>query len=66
MRNTKIRNKDIEFFTIKRDIVLSNDLEQELDKRTIHLGELLYRYNDTFNCKELAFLPGSSGILDYV
>lgn len=44
---------------------LPENLEWELNKRTIDLGKFLYSSNAQINCKELTFISGGSGILDY-
>lgn len=43
---------------------LTNSVGSELNTRTIDLGDFFLGYREII-CKELTFMPGSSGILDY-
>lgn len=46
------------------DCVLTEDIKKELNKRTIELGAFIKAERELF-CKELTFMPGGSGVLDY-
>lgn len=63
-----IANPDIELYkvTMEKSGVDWLDIERQLDARTIDLGQFLFTHNAQFDCKELTFLGGGSGILDYV
>lgn len=66
IKNLGITNPDIELFQIELTKTLPREIELKLDKKTIDLGEFLYNKKVELKCKELTFLGGSSGILDYV
>lgn len=57
-----VENERIELFRFE----LSEEVKNGLNKRTIDLGDFLYKQNCVFTCKELTFIPGGSGILDYI
>ena len=65
IRRLGIQNSDIEFFSIEKGNVLPEKIKKELDKRTIELGDFLQKYNAQISCKELTFIGGGSGVLDY-
>lgn len=56
--------KDVSAFKVGIEPMLPEKIVEGLDKRTINLG---YFWNDkaSMECKELTFIPGGSGILDY-
>ncbi len=55
----------MEIFQIGMMPVLSGGIEEALDRRTIDLGNFLFT-QAAICCKELTFIPGGSGILDFV
>lgn len=59
-------NSEIKLYNQDTIDDLPKDIEQELNKRTIDLGKFLYSRNMKLNCKELTFISGGSGILDYI
>lgn len=68
IRKLGIIDTDIELYKIQieRTSIDWIDLEKQLDKRTIDLGRFLSANSTKLQCKELTFLGGGSGILDYV
>ena len=65
IRKLGIPDSDIELFSIGSESVVPVKMEKELDKRTIDLGDFLQRHNTQIVCKELTFIGGGSGVLDY-
>lgn len=63
-----IADPDIELYKInvERVSIDQSEIERQLDGRTIELGQFLLKHNTRLDCKELTFLGGGSGILDYV
>lgn len=56
----------MEVFTITLEPCLRESVKEELDKRTIDLGEFLQSGTTEIKCKELTFMLGGSQVLDYV
>lgn len=61
----KIPNLDIAIYNPVMENCVANEVKEELDDRTINLGAFLKQQNE-ITCKELAFMPGGSQVLDYV
>lgn len=55
---------DVTVYKPELEVALSNEVWNELNVRTIDLGDFLKKQNE-IECKELTFMPGGSGILDY-
>lgn len=55
----------IEIYKPETEVILSDGIKEELNKRTVNLGSFL-RKQKRILCKELAFMPGGSQVLDYV
>ena len=64
IKSLGITDLDMEIFLIGMTPVLSSEIEEALDRRTIDLGNFLFTQTAIF-CKELTFIPGGSGILDF-
>lgn len=60
-----IDNLNCEIFKLEMEKILPINVESELDKRTIDLGDFLIKSNHSLTCKELSFMTGGSGVLDY-
>lgn len=56
--------KDVCVFQTEMKRYLPNSVLEHLDNHTIDLGHFLGK-NPIMKCKELTFIPGGSGILDY-
>ena len=65
IKSLGITDLDMEIFQIGMMPVLSGGIEEALDRRTIDLGNFLFT-QAAICCKELTFIPGGSGILDFV
>ena len=65
MKNMGITNSDIVVFKMGLETVLPSEIEDMLDKRTINLGAWLHQQGK-LNLKELTFIAGGSGVLDYM
>lgn len=57
-------NLDIAVYNPEIEYSIENEMKEELDSRTIDLGKFLKRQGE-ITCKELAFMPGGSQVLDY-
>lgn len=68
IRQLGIVNTNISIFRIGVESYYSGikEIQDQLDKRTIDLGQFLYTNKMQFQCKELTFLAGGSGVLDYI
>ncbi len=60
-----IKNPDIMVFKINLEAILPNATKTALDNRVIHLGAWLLQKQE-LSLKELTFIPGGSGVLDYM
>lgn len=56
--------KNVEIFQVIMDRHISENIIEQLDKRTINLG-CFFGNNNSMLCRELTFLAGGSGVLDY-
>lgn len=65
IKDLGIIDLDMEIFKIGIDPVLSDEIKESLDRRTINLGSFLSTQS-AIHCKELTFIPGGSRILDFV
>lgn len=70
MKHMGILNREVLVFKMSLDAALPNEIlrketEEGLDKRTINLGEWLHRQKQ-LKLKELTFIAGGSGVLDYL
>ena len=65
IENMGIKNPDIMVFRIDLETMLPNETQAELDRRTINLGAWLLQQH-RLSLKELTFIPGGSGVLDYM
>lgn len=63
-----IDNQNIYLFNsnVERIWLGTQELERQLDERTIDLGEFFARQNFELKCKELTFITGGSQTLDYM
>lgn len=64
IKRLRITDLDMEIFQIGMRPILSIEIEEALDRRTISLGDFLFSQS-AISCKELSFIPGGSGILDF-
>lgn len=65
IKNMGIMNPDIMIFRINFKTILSNETKTALDNRVINLGAWLLR-QQALNLKDLTFISGGSGVLDYL
>lgn len=61
---TEYQLDEIDVFELTITDIYSSINEEDLRGRTIDLGSFLYK-NKTLFCKELTFISGGSGVLDY-